>query len=151
MINMRCFRKAKPEDANEIARLYGELTTKSPLDVLAERISEISEDPNTYLIVCEENGAILATALLTLCNDVMFKRQPFAVIENVAVNKDFQRKGIGKGLMKHIEAFCLQQDCSKIMLLSGSDNRSARNFYAAMGYNTDAKAGFIKYRTHFGS
>ena len=117
--------------------------------MLAERITEISDDPNTYLIVCDENSAILATALLTLCNDVMFKRQPFAVIENVVVSKDFQRAGIGKSLVKHIETYCLQQDCSKIMLLSGTENRSAHDFYAAIGYNTEAKAGFVKYRKSF--
>lgn len=110
---MHNFRKAKPEDANSITRLYQELTTNSQVDVLAERIADISEDPNTYLIVCEESGAILATALLTLCNDVMFKRQPFAIIENIVVSKEVQRSGIGRRLMHHIEAFCLQKIAQK--------------------------------------
>jgi len=149
---MRTFRKANAADAEAITTLYRELTTQSPVDVLPERISDVSNNPNTYLTVCEDNdGEILATALLTLCDDVMFKQQPFALLENVVVNKDYQREGIGKSLMEHIEEFCLQHNCSKIMLLSNSDNRAAHDFYTAMGYDPDAKLGFIKYRRNFGS
>lgn len=145
---MREFRKATPEDAKAIADLYKELVSE-PINVLPERIAEIAKDPNTYLIVCDHDGDIIATALVALCNDVMFTRQPFAILENVIVSKDYQREGIGKSLMDHIEAFCLTNDCSKIMLLSNSDNRNAHDFYAAMGYDPDEKLGFIKKRKYF--
>lgn len=146
---MREFRKANANDANAIANLYKDLVPNAPINVLPERITEITEDKNTYLIVCADNGNIIATALVALCNDAMFTRQPFAIIENVIVSKEYQGKGIGKGLMDHIEKFCLASDCSKIMLLSSSDNRSAHDFYAAMGYDPNAKLGFIKKRKHF--
>lgn len=146
---MREFRKATARDAKAIADLYRELVPNAPINVLPERITEIEQDQNTYLMVCDINSDIIATALVTLCSDAMFNRQPFAVIENVIVSKDHQRKGIGKGLMDHIEAFCLAKDCSKIMLLSSSDNGSAHDFYATMGYDPDAKLGFIKKRKHF--
>jgi GNAT superfamily N-acetyltransferase len=148
---MREFRKATANDANAIAGLYQELVPKAPIKVLPERITEIANDKNTYLIVCDTGKDIIATALVTLCNDAMFNRQPFAIIENVIVSKIHQREGIGKSLMDHIEEFCLTTNCSKIMLLSSSDNGSAHDFYAAMGYDPDAKLGFIKKRKHFNS
>lgn len=143
------FRKAIATDANAIANLYKELVPTAPVNVLPERIAEIANDENTYLLVSDDKGDIVATALVTLCKDVMFTRQPFAIIENVIVSQHHQRKGIGKALMKHIEALCLAADCSKIMLLSGSDKRDAHDFYISMGYDPDAKAGFIKKRRHF--
>lgn len=146
---MREFRKARVEDADGIAKLYIELNTFSSVNVLPERIAEIAMDANTYLIVCDDGEDLLATALISVCNDVMFNRQPFAIIDNFVVAKDYQREGIGKSLMDHIEAFCLERDCSKIMLLSSSDNRGAHDFYAAMGFDPDAKLGFIKYRRYF--
>jgi GNAT superfamily N-acetyltransferase len=146
---MREFRKAVAADANAIADLYRELVPDTSINILAERISEIAADKNTYLIVCDEQGDAIATALVSLCNDVMFTRQPFAIIENVIVSKNYQREGIGKSLMDHIEAFCLASDCSKIMLLSNSGNRGAHHFYAAMGYDPDKKLGFIKKRKYF--
>ena len=63
---------------------------------------------------------------------------------------DCQREGIGKSLMDYMEDFFLQQNCSKIMLQTNSDNRAARDFYSAMGYDPDAKIGFIKYHRYFG-
>jgi predicted N-acetyltransferase YhbS len=148
---MREFRKATANDANAIAELYRELVPSAPISVLPDRLSDIEHDKNTYLIVCDDDGDIIATAFISLCNDVMFNRQPFAIIENFIVSKDYQREGIGKSLMDHIEAFCVATDCSKIMLLSSSDNRAAHDFYAAMGYDPDAKLGFIKYRKYFNS
>lgn len=148
---MREFRKATPADASSIADLYRDLVAGAPVNVLPERIAEIANDPNTYLIVCDDEGEVIATALVALCNDVMFTRQPFAIIENVIVSKHYQREGVGKSLMDHIEAFCLAKDCSKIMLLSGSDNRNAHDFYTTMGYDPDEKLGFIKKRRNFNS
>jgi N-acetylglutamate synthase-like GNAT family acetyltransferase len=146
---MRKFRKATASDAKAIANLYRELVPSAPINVLPERIAEIENDPHTYLIVCDADGDIIATALVALCSDAMFTRQPFAIIENVIVSKDHQREGIGKSLVDHIEAFCVAKDCSKIMLLSSTDNRSAHDFYVTMGYNPDAKLGFVKKRSQF--
>jgi N-acetylglutamate synthase-like GNAT family acetyltransferase len=148
---MRHIRRATKSDAEAIATLYRELVPDAPISVLPERVDAIAQDANTHLLVCDDGGEILATALLCLCQDAMFNRQPFAVVENVMVGADYQREGIGKSMMDCIEAFCLEQDCSKIMLLTSSENRNARDFYTAMGYDPDAKIGFIKYRKYFGA
>lgn len=147
---MRGIRRAQAGDAEAISKLYGELTTLSTPSVSAERIATVAESKLTHLLVCEDNDEVIATALVCLCEDVMFQNQPFAVVENVIVGTQYQREGIGKYLMDYIEDFCLQQNCSKIMLMTGSMNRNARDFYTAMGYDPDAKIGFIKYRRYFG-
>src|SRR4051812_44275883 len=100
---MRIFRKATAADASAIAELYRELVTLSPVNVLPDRITKVAQDENTYLIVCDEDNEIIATALVTLCADVMFNHQPFAVLENIVVSKMFQRKSVGKNLLDHIE------------------------------------------------
>jgi len=142
-------RRANKDDAEAIANLYRELNTLSPVSVSPERIDAVANSEDTFLLVCDDAGEIVATALLCLCQDVMFDNQPFALVENVVVSADHKRAGIGKRMMDYIEAFCLEQDCSKIMLQTSSGNRSAQDFYTAMGYDPDAKIGFIKYRRHF--
>ena len=146
---MRSIRRATKNDALAIANLYRELNTLSPVSVSPERIDAVENSEDTFLLVCDDAGEIVATALLCLCQDVMFDNQPFALVENVVVSADHKRAGIGKSMMDYIEAFCLEQDCSKIMLQTSSGNRSAQDFYTAMGYDPDAKIGFIKYRRHF--
>jgi N-acetylglutamate synthase-like GNAT family acetyltransferase len=146
---MRTIRRAQAADAEAIASLYRELNTLSTPIVLPERIAAIANSEHTHLLVCEDSGEIIATALVCLCQDVMFDSQPFALVENVVVSADYKREGIGKSMMDYIEAFCLEQDCSKIMLQTSSENRDARDFYTAMGYDPNAKIGFIKYRRYF--
>ena len=146
---MRNIRRALPSDANVIAKLYGQLNSLSTPCVLPERIAFIGKSDNTFLLVCDDDGDIIGTALVCLCEDVMFQNQPFAVIENFVVSAEYQREGIGKSLMDYIESLCLQHDCSKIMLQTSNENRNARDFYTAMGYAPDKKIGFIKYRRYF--
>jgi len=146
---MRTIRRAGAADAESIGILYNELNTLSVPSVLPERIATIANSEHTHLLVCEDGGNVIATALVCLCQDVMFDSQPFALIENVVVSADYKREGIGKSMMDYIEAFCVEQDCSKIMLQTSSKNRDARDFYTALGYDPDAKIGFIKYRRYF--
>ena len=146
---MRMIRRAEAKDASAIADLYTRLNTLSSPSVSAERIDQIALTDTSYLWVCDNAGEVIATALVCLCQDVMFDQQPFAVIENFVVYQDYQREGIGKSLMDHIENFCKEKDCSKIILQTSSENRDARDFYTAMGYDPDAKIGFVKYRRYF--
>lgn len=146
---MRNIRRATKDDAEAIATLYRQLNTLSPVSVLPERVEAVASSSNTHLLVCDDGGEIIATALVCLCQDVMFDNQPFALVENLVVSANYKREGIGKSMMDYIEAFCLEQNCSKIMLQTSSENRNARDFYSAMGYDPNAKIGFVKYRRYF--
>lgn len=146
---MRIIRRAEAKDTSAIADLYTRLNTLSSPSVSAERIDQIALTDTSYLWVCDNAGEVIATALVCLCQDVMFGQQPFAVVENFVVHQDYQREGIGKSLMDHIENFCKEKNCSKIILQTSSENRDARDFYTAMGYDPDAKIGFVKYRRYF--
>ena len=88
-------RTAKPNDSHRIAELYALLVENPAVKVLPERIAQISDDPNTALFVCERDGMVEGTALVSLCSDVMFGFQPFAVVENIVVTQALRGKGLG--------------------------------------------------------
>lgn len=98
-------REAQPTDAGHIGTLYLQLVNNPAVTVLPERLAELQEDANTALFVAEEDGCVQATALVSLCADAMFGRQPFAVVENVVVDAQCRNRGIGTRLLAHIEAF----------------------------------------------
>ena len=58
-------------------------------------------------------------------------------INYLAVDPEFQRKGLGQRIMKIIEARLLALGCPKINLQIRTDNLSAAAFYESMGYKTD--------------
>ena len=144
-------RSAQPTDAAAIERLYHVLAPNPAIRVLPERIAQVCADPNTELLAAEREQVVQGTALLTLCMDVMFKEQPFAVIENVVVAPECRGKGIGSALFARLESIALQRNCSKVMLLSSAARSEAHVFFQKLGYNGSAKRGFIKYRREFRS
>ena len=142
-------RHAVAGDAPAIQALYRQLVDNSAVSVLPERIAAIANDPNTALLVCERKDALVGTVLVSLCADVMFQWQPFAVIENIVVDSACRGLGVGTALMQEVEAFCLRADCSKIMLLSSIGRTDAHQFFGRMGFAGSTKRGFVKYRRQF--
>ncbi|ALU91724.1 GNAT family N-acetyltransferase [Herbaspirillum rubrisubalbicans] len=143
-------RPALPIDAARITELYRQLLNDTSVAVSPERIAALSLDTHALLLVCEWEQVVSGTAMVSLCPDVMYQSQPFAVIENIVVDKQSQEKGIGTALMHHIEAYCLSKDCSKMMLLSSAHRTSAHAFFERMAFDASAKKGFVKYRRQFG-
>jgi len=145
---MLIVREATDTDAPAIAALYRTLVSDAHVAVLPARLRSIAEDPQTFLLVCELDGAVCGTALVSLCLDAMYGHQPYAVIENVVVAEERRRSGVGRSLFVHIEELCDRHDCSKMMLLSGDARGDAHRFFTRCGFNA-AKRGFVKYRREF--
>lgn len=136
-------------DAAAIQALYRELVGNTGVSVLPERVAEMAVDQRTALFVAEEEGAVVGTALASLCMDAMFGTQPFAVVENIVVSHSCRGSGIGAALMEEVERYCLAAQCSKIMLLSSAHRHDAHRFFERKGYCGSAKKGFVKYRRQF--
>jgi N-acetylglutamate synthase-like GNAT family acetyltransferase len=142
-------RTARPEDATAIGALYRQLVNDPHVRVEGSRIQSIIHDSHTQLYVCEVNDHVVATALVSLCFDVMYGDQPFAVIENVVVDTQHRGNGLGEKLLQEIERFCARHDCSKIMLMSSASRVDAHRFFERVGFSPDAKRAFVKYRRDF--
>ena len=146
---MTNIRSALPSDATRISELYRQLVGHLAITVQPERIATIANDKNTGLFVCEYQGEVRGTALVSLCADVMFRTQPFAVVENVVIDTTTRYLGLGRALLRHIEEFYLANDCSKIMLLSAIEREEAHRFFERAGFMGSKKRGFVKYRSAF--
>ena len=144
-------RKATASDAVAIEKLYRELVSNSPISVLPEHIETLEKSQTSFLIVAEKRGVVCATALLNLCADVMYRGQPFGVIENVIVTESMRARGLGSLLLAHVEQIALEHDCSKLMLLSSVSRPVAHSFFQSCGFSGDSKRAFVKYRSQFGA
>lgn len=59
-------------------------------------------------------------------------------INYLAVDPAQRRQGIGRALMAHAEQVLCAAGCPKLNLQVRDDNQAARDFYARLGYETDA-------------
>jgi hypothetical protein len=52
--------------------------------------------------------------------DPLYRYQPYALLENFVIDEAQQGKEFGTVLVRYVERFCIETDCSKMMLLSNS-------------------------------
>lgn len=147
---MRNIRRAQGSDAPALKALYEELHPYETIDVDPTRLDTLAASTDTHVLVSEEAGEVLATATVFFCQDILKSDTPFALVENMVVSRHYLREGIGKSLVDYIENLCIEKNASRIVLLSAQENRDARDFITAMGYDPDASIGFIKLRKYFG-
>jgi N-acetylglutamate synthase-like GNAT family acetyltransferase len=148
-------REAEAKDVSAIAHLYSQLVRSvapdTTIDVREDRIEQIRTDPHNFLFVLEINDRICGSAFLTLCLDPLYRYQPYALLENFVIDESEQGKGYGTILARYVEHFCLQADCSKIMLLSNSKRSEAHTFFEKQGFSSELKKGFVKHRSQLRS
>ena len=96
-------------------------------------ISEFLSSDTAVYLYCETEGVLSGILSATL----LFGE---AEIENIAVSKDFRRRGIGKDMVN-----ALKQKCEKIFLLVKEDNYGAIEFYVSMGFvKTGVRRGYYR-------
>lgn len=139
-------REAEPQDAPILEMLYRKLHPDDvPIMVWADRIEQIARHPDSYLLVLEEDERILGTALLHLCLDVVRGDQPFAIVDQVIIDPEHQMKNGMSFLMKHIETFCHQRKCVKVILTSQISQEAEHRCYTELGYRDDSHRVYKKY------
>ena len=138
-------RKAEPEDAESIQQLYSQLVSDANVCVSPDQLAALKHDGYNHVFVALSNAKMVATAFLTICRDVMYGDQPFAVLENIVVDRDSRRQGAGFELMDFIKSFSKENRCTKIMLLSSSKRTEAHSFFEKCGYQGDLKRAFVNY------
>jgi len=142
-------RRAFARDAAAIEGLYRQLVSNPAVSISPEHLAKLSASEHHFVLVAEQGGVVRGTALLSLCEDIMFGTQPFAVVENVVVNQSARSQGIGTGLLREVEALSKRANCSKVMLLSSAQRTEAHKFFERQGFVGTAKFGFVKYRRSF--
>ena len=127
-------REANENDLSLIITLYKELSDE-PLEFekVKQSFNKIKNYPDCTIYVAEENGKMIGTFLLLIL-DTMAHGKPSAVIEDVAVVKEYQGKGIGKLMMKFAVEKCNEKGCYKAALSSQFKREAAHKFYESLGF-----------------
>jgi GNAT superfamily N-acetyltransferase len=140
------FREARAEDFGDVVRLYRQLQPEDPvLDDGSDAavFEQILRTPGLTLFVLEVDGAVVATTYLNVIPNLSRSASPYAVVENVVVDKAFRGKGLGKEIMAGTLAAAWEAGCYKAMLMTGSRRESTHAFYRACGFDPDAKTAYL--------
>ncbi len=143
---MATVRIANEQDIPRILELYRQLAFTPPppdapqpsLEACQRVFKEINSIPGYKLLVAEDSGLIVGTAVLVILPGLSHGVSPFAVVEYVVVEEKCRRQGIGKLLMNYIIAEAKEAGCYKIMLTSNKRREQAHEFYRSLGFDASA-------------
>lgn len=141
-------REVRNEDFQGLMRLYTQLHD-NPMPEHTEELlakwNRISEDKDHHIIVAEENGEIVSSCVCVIIPNLTHEQRPYALIENVITDEKYRGRGLASKCLEHAKKIAEQENCYKIMLLTGSKKESTLSFYRNAGYNSEDKTAFIQW------
>lgn len=141
-------RQATPQDLHALLLLYTQLHDNpmpEETDALQALWQRILRDPDHHILVCEEEGAIVSSCVLVVVPNLTHAQRPYALIENVITAQSCRGRGLASACLAAAREIAVQQNCYKIMLLTGSKLPSTLEFYRRAGYNSEDKTAFIQW------
>lgn len=141
-------REIKENELNELLELYlflHEDCVPQTTEHLKNTWKTILEDKNHHIIVKEVNGKIVSSCVCVIIPNLTRSVRPYAFIENVVTHSDFRGKGYATECLEFAKQIALNENCYKMMLLTGSKNEATLKFYANAGYNSADKTAFIQW------
>lgn len=84
------------------------------------------------MVVALDSGKIIAALI---AYGEVNSRVSFGIIEDMAVDKEYRSKGVGKELVAMVEKEAKKRKCGWMFLESGKHNISAHKFFKSTGYN----------------
>lgn len=141
-------REINETDFDGLMNLYLQLHDNSIPEITDELLAlwkSIVEDKNHHIIVAKEDGKIVSSCVCIVIPNLTHNQQPYALIENVITDINHRKRGYATKCLEYAKQIALQENCYKIMLLTGSKEESTLNFYEQAGFNKNDKTGFIQW------
>lgn len=141
-------REANKNDLEEILNLYlylHETSVPKDSEQLRKTWDSIINDENHHLIVCEIDGKIVASCVCVIIPNLTRNVRPYAFVENVVTHGEYRKKGYATDCLNFAKQIAEENNCYKMMLLTGSKEESTLNFYSNAGYNSSDKTAFIQW------
>jgi len=135
-------RSARPEDADELARLFDQIGHPQTGEALCGRLEDVLADPRADVIVADDGGALVGAATYFFI-PVAHDRGPWCRITTLVVDEAHRGHGIGQMLVEAAETAAREAECSRIEATSALDRAGAHGFYESLGYGRTS-AHFLK-------
>ena len=140
-------REAAMEDMQEVLELYLHLHENSipeDSDHLRDTWAQIINDPNHHLILNVIDGKIVSSCVCVIIPNLTRGVRPYAFVENVVTHEAYRCKGYAGECLDSAKKIAIDNNCYKMMLLTGSKRASTWNFYEKAGYNRNDKTAFYQ-------
>ena len=127
-------RRAIAGDADDIARLSGQLGYPSTAEETARRLLQVDGQSGHAVYVAEVDGKLIGW-IHVFVNHSLVADTP-AEIAGLVVDESHRGRGVGRVLMEQAERWAMEHGCHSVRLRSNVLRSRAHVFYERMGYQT---------------
>ena len=132
-------------DIKFLQNLIFQLGYSVGLGDLNSNIKSFLKHPENRIFVAFLGGDISGYTALAVNSLIVvpFRR---GRIENLVVDKDHQRQGVGRALLEHVEQYALENDISILDVSSSLKWKEGHALYSSLGYGNTGKEEKIYFR-----
>lgn len=131
-------REAQADDLKQVLGLYAqpELDRGATLSLeeAEEAFDRMRAYPDYRLYVAEVAGRVVGTYTLIVMHNLSHQGRPSALVESVAVDPQWQGRGVGAAMMLQAREHCRRRGCYKMALSSNQRRERAHAFYEGLGF-----------------
>lgn len=131
-------RTAGPDDAAALGHLLEAFDGPGASEAQTRQRLLAVQGIETVLLAVVE-GAAIGFASLRLV-PYLSGGVPRAELTELYVEPAYRRRGIGRALVRRVEALAIERGATELVLLTGLDNQEAQAFYRNLGYREAALA-----------
>ena len=91
------------------------------------------------------DGILVSFCVCVIIPNLTRNIRPYAFIENVVTHEKYRGRGYATECLHYAKQIAVENNCYKMMLLTGSKEESTLNFYSKAGYNSTDKTAFIQW------
>jgi GNAT superfamily N-acetyltransferase len=146
-IHIRAMRK---DELDQLIALYTHMHEKPdaplpPEEHLGPLWDGIVANPMLHYFVGEVEGKLVSSCTMAIIPNLTRGARPYGLIENVVTHRDHRKRGYGTRILQHALQVAWEQDCYKVMLLTGRKDEATLRFYDRAGFKRGVKTGYIAY------
>lgn len=131
-------REAGESDIGNILEIYSQPSIDNGIVLKIGEAEEIFRTiksyPNYKIYIAKIEKTIAGTIAVLIMHNIGHLGKQSAIFESFAVLPEWQNKGIGKALIKHVTEICKDAGCYKITLSADLQRTKAHNFYESLGF-----------------
>ena len=134
-------RPAIPSDAPAVGGLMAQLAehTRGHIDPgVQDRFRAMIELPQYAIFVAEDEAGQVIGLLSASQRWTLWHTGPCAFIEELVVDEQARRQGVGHALIQAVLDWARAQGCSEIEVSTDHDNTDAQAFYRRLGFESEA-------------
>ena len=117
---------------------------ESSVDKMKSTFSKLKNNPDYIFLAAHCDDQLVGSVMGIICHELYGECKPFMVVEDLVVDKNTRRKGIGSLLMNSIEQKAKERDCCHIILVTETNRHDACQFYESLGFDPEKNKGFKK-------